>query len=76
MKTIFNDPVFWSKSVVGSKLSFGLMIACHLSVGLYLIYLLGFSPFIIVLLIFGVLYPILYLNAIRKLLILNENKSQ
>jgi hypothetical protein len=75
MKTIFNDPMLWSKYLVGSKLGFGLMVGLHIVVGLTSAYMFGFTSSLL-LLIFGVWFPFLYLYALRRLLIFVENKNQ
>ena len=75
MKTVFNDPVLWSKYLVGSKLGFGLLVGLHIVVGLGSAYMFGFTSSLL-LLIFGVWFPFLYLYALRKLLILVESKNQ
>ena len=78
-KSLFGDPVSWSKSAVGAKWRFGILIGSHIlfctMMGLnlqddgMLFYLPGIF-------IFGVLFPFYYLFALRKLLILIENKDQ
>lgn len=80
MKTLFNNPVYWSKIAVGSKWTFGLMIGIHVFVSIiigFALYDTSSLMFLIlpVIFVFTVYLPFLYLFALRKLLLLIENED-
>ena len=78
MKSIFSDPISWTRSCVGSKWRFGILVAFHLLFFAYMIFLLydvGAQLFLVFVFLFGVWFPLLYLYALRRLFILLENKN-
>ena len=78
MKTIFNDPVHWSKSAVGSQWTFGFMMVGHIFATLFIgfaLYDSGRLTLLILISLFTIYLPFLYLYALRKLLLLLEDKK-
>jgi hypothetical protein len=76
MKTLFSDPLYWSKTWVGSPLRFGLALSIHLIYCLVIggiIYEEGMSYLLAGLILIGVAMPFMYLYALRKLVILIES---
>lgn len=79
MKTIFNDPVHWSKMAVGSKLTFGIMIGSHIVATIifgFVLYDSDHFSLVIFISLFTIYFPFLYLFALRKLLFLIEDKNK
>ena len=79
MKTIFNDPLHWSKLMVGSKRSFEWLIGGHIFAYIILgVALYNTSAFVMMvpIFLFAVCFPCGYLFALRKLLLLIEDKNQ
>lgn len=78
MKTIFNDPLHWSKMAVGSKLTFGIMVGSHILATTLIGFILydsdQFSLMILISLV-ALYFPFLYLFALRKLLLVIEDKK-
>ncbi len=78
MKSIFSDPLHWSKSVVGSKWRFGLNFGIHLFVcGMMAVALWDQNSATLLLGLFfvGMFFPFLYLYALRRLVMLFEDKN-
>ena len=79
MKSIVSDPVAWSRSFVGSKWRIGIWISFHLLFFIILIFWMydaGAQLFLPLIFLVGVWFPLLYLYALRRLLILLENKKE
>jgi hypothetical protein len=79
LKYLFTDPVYWSKSVAGSSWRFGSFLSLHVLfcalIGTIL-YRHDLSYLIPLLILTSLLYPVLYLYALRRLIALVENKGQ
>lgn len=70
---LFSNPVGWSKTFVGTKPRFYLMISVHLFAGVLLsLWTQGYSLSIIV---FATVFPIYYLYALRGVLEKLEDKN-
>jgi hypothetical protein len=82
MKSIFNNPLSWAKSLVGNKWSFGFIVGTHIFIWAYVAYVglimptIGAKVFILPFFAFGVYLPLLYLYALRKLVVLLKDKHK
>ena len=79
LKTLFTDPVRWSKSIVGSSWRFGYFLGLHVLICAFIgivLYRHELSYIIPLLILTSLLFPVFYLYALRKLIDQVENKDQ
>jgi len=71
MSTPFKSPVKWAEEAVGSRLRFLLMASGHVAVFVVTWWITGskaWGPFFGIAAIFGVMFPLAYLAALRGVL--------
>jgi hypothetical protein len=68
MKSIFSDPTWWSRKVVGSARSYALMVSVQIFGAAAICYAGSWRGHVIVLVFFFTLWiPLLFLYALRRL---------